>query len=56
MKNPRLGSRMRENRPYGPEGGEGEKPFPTPIPYFLFNLAIKLDVSQRLPPIACTSA
>jgi hypothetical protein len=22
---------MRENRPYGSEGGDGEKPFPTPI-------------------------
>jgi hypothetical protein len=22
---------MRENRPYGSEGGEGHQPFPTPI-------------------------
>ena len=29
--NQRLESRMRENRPYGSEGGEGPHPFPTPI-------------------------
>ena len=30
MKNPRLESRMRDNRPYGSEGGEA-RAFPTPI-------------------------
>jgi hypothetical protein len=29
--NQRLESRMRENRTYGSEGGEGPHPFPTPI-------------------------
>jgi hypothetical protein len=32
--NQRLESRMRENRTYGSEGGEGPHPFPTPIKNF----------------------